>query len=61
MFSPKLMVFLPLAALAFPACAQQAGSRQAEPQQGQQPFHQHYSTSSRGKWGRLRRGRERSA
>lgn len=35
MFSRKLMVFLPLAALAFPACAQQAESRQAEPQKVQ--------------------------
>ena len=35
MFSHKLMVFLPLAALALPACAQQAEARQAEPRQVQ--------------------------
>lgn len=34
MFSHKLMVFLPLAALAFPACAQQAVSQAAPAQQG---------------------------
>ena len=35
MFSHKLMVLLPLAALAFPACAQQAEPKQAEPRQVQ--------------------------
>ena len=30
MFSPKLMCFLPLAALALPACAQQASPKQTE-------------------------------
>lgn len=34
MFSPKLMCLLPLAALAFPACAQQAEARQAQTRQG---------------------------
>lgn len=34
MFSPTLMVLLPLAALAFPACAQQAAPQQAPSQQG---------------------------
>lgn len=34
MFSRKFMFFLPLAALAFPACAQQAEPRQAQAQEG---------------------------
>lgn len=35
MFSRKFMFFLPLAALALPACAQQAESKQAAPRQVQ--------------------------